>query len=212
MPSAIVSSWSDGFFKQEKHVAACRHVKPRKSIVTLQIDAIRVCRAGGRHSTKNTTQAEMWSAYGAEQASVIRRLRSGQKQLTVAPQTRRAAPPQSGSHIADETRAQYTCEYLAFRPGERVECSKQLAQIVDEVERRKIGYDQIGAARAVCSPACQKLRIGAAVKGNAPRIDEVAAMVGEEVSHPRINVVSVNGEAALCKKPRVNSRSRTEVE
>src|SRR3984957_4760051 len=194
MPTAMVSSWSDGFFKQEKHVAACRHVKPRKSTVTPQIDAIRVCRSGGRHSTKNTTQAEMWRAYcaeGAEQASVIRRLRSGQKQLTVAPETRRAAPPQSGSHIADETRAQYTREYLAFRPGERVECSKQLAQIVDEVERREIGYDQIGAARAVCSPACQKLRIAVAVKGTAPRIDEVAEMLAKKFSNPRINVVSV---------------------
>src|ERR1700719_4478249 len=101
-PSATVASFSDRLFKQEKHVATPGNVQPRKSVVpavTLEIDAVRVS-SGGRHSSKNSTQGEMWRAYCAEiaeQAPVIRRLRSGQEQLAVSPKTRRAAPPPTGS-------------------------------------------------------------------------------------------------------------------
>ena len=71
--------------------------------------------------------AGMKSAEIAEQSPVIRCLRSGQEQLAVAPQPRRAAPPPTGSHVADEIGAQYVGKYLAFRARERVELAKQLA-------------------------------------------------------------------------------------
>src|ERR1700678_3171084 len=37
-------------------------------------------------------------------------------------------------------------------------------------------------------------------------------MLGEELMHPRIDVVSVDRESTLGEKPRVDSRSRAEVE
>ncbi len=37
-------------------------------------------------------------------------------------------------------------------------------------------------------------------------------MVGKELAHVRVNIVGVNREAALGEKPRIDSRSRTEVE
>src|SRR5580704_6977904 len=37
-------------------------------------------------------------------------------------------------------------------------------------------------------------------------------MLGEELAHPRVDIVRVNREAALGEKTRVNSRSCTEVE
>src|ERR1700734_611742 len=108
-PPATVSSWSARLFKQEKHVAAPGGVQPPKPTAAPQIDTVRV--------SKNAAQPEMWRAYCAEvakQPPVVRRLRSGQEQLTVAPQARRTAPPQTGSHVADEIGVQHTGEYLAF--------------------------------------------------------------------------------------------------
>lgn len=142
----------------------------------------------------------------------MRCLRSRQEHLALAPEARRVAPPWTGSHVADVPRVQYAGEYLAFRTCERVESFEQLVQIVDQIEWREVGYDEIGAASMISGGTREKLAISAAIESDLPRVDQVPAMIAEEFTHSWIDVVSVDREAALGEKSRVDSRSRAEVE
>ena len=92
-----------------------------------------------------------------------------------------------------------------------MEFRKQFVQVVRLVERRKVRDDHVDAPFGARGPSGQKLLIVAALERDASGVNEVPAMLGKEVTHFRIHVICIDREAALCKKPRIYSRSRTEI-
>src|SRR5216684_5598431 len=85
-------------------------------------------------------------------------------------------------------------------------------QVINQVERRKVRDDQVGAVTSDCGLSAEKLSIVTTSERDTSGFDEVSAIRGKELAHFRVHIICLHCEATFGEKPRVNSRSCTEVE
>src|ERR1700722_13315130 len=132
--------------KQEKQEPTGDHPRPRGPMAFEVFDTICAAPFVWWQSAEYTLQCEIGCALGGavgEPSPHDRRLSARHRIMAALPQPRGVAPPPAVAQIADEIGIQNACQDFAVRPRQSMKCCKQLIEIADQAERRKIGGDKI---------------------------------------------------------------------